>query len=149
MLGELIEIEGCVMTGHSEKQYCSSLPHSVWSADWIRQAEPAAAATLGLSLYSLMERAGAAAYELACDRYPASRHWLVLCGHGNNGGDGYVVARLARAAGIKVTLIACEGVRPLPQRLPTPGKPGWQVAEKPCQRPAVGQRMSISSLMDC
>ncbi|MBL5862733.1 bifunctional ADP-dependent NAD(P)H-hydrate dehydratase/NAD(P)H-hydrate epimerase [Serratia fonticola] len=102
------------MTGHSEKQYCSSLPHSVWSADWIRQAEPAAAATLGLSLYSLMERAGAAAYELACDRYPASRHWLVLCGHGNNGGDGYVVARLARAAGIKVTLIACEGVRPLP-----------------------------------
>ncbi|EFE97579.1 bifunctional ADP-dependent NAD(P)H-hydrate dehydratase/NAD(P)H-hydrate epimerase [Serratia odorifera] len=102
------------MTSHSEKQYSSSLPHSVWSADWIRQAEPAAAASLGLSLYALMQRAGAAAYQLARDSYPASSHWLVLCGHGNNGGDGYVVAGLAAAAGIRVTLIACQGARPLP-----------------------------------
>lgn len=102
------------MTSHSEKPYADSLPHSVWSADWIRQAEPVAAAALGISLYLLMLRAGSAAYALARDSYPASRHWLVLCGHGNNGGDGYVVARLAMADGIKVTLIACEGSRPLP-----------------------------------
>ncbi|MEE4410588.1 MULTISPECIES: bifunctional ADP-dependent NAD(P)H-hydrate dehydratase/NAD(P)H-hydrate epimerase [unclassified Serratia (in: enterobacteria)] len=102
------------MTGHSEKQYTDSLSHSVWSADWIRQAEPAAAASLGISLYDLMQRAGEAAYALARDQYPAGSHWLVLCGHGNNGGDGYVVAKLAAAAGVKITLIACEGSRPLP-----------------------------------
>ncbi|MFN2995091.1 bifunctional ADP-dependent NAD(P)H-hydrate dehydratase/NAD(P)H-hydrate epimerase [Serratia plymuthica] len=102
------------MTGHSEKQYTDSLSHSVWSADGIRQAEPAAAASLGISLYDLMQRAGEAAYALARDQYPAGSHWLVLCGHGNNGGDGYVVARLAAAAGVKITLIACEGARPLP-----------------------------------
>lgn len=61
-----------------------------------------------------MQRAGEAAYTLACDQYPAAHHWLVLCGHGNNGGDGYVVARLAAATGVKVSLIACQGTRPLP-----------------------------------
>lgn len=46
-----------------------------------------------------MQRAGEAAFQLASGAYPASAHWLILCGHGNNGGDGYVVARLAQAAG--------------------------------------------------
>lgn len=61
-----------------------------------------------------MVRAGDAAFELARKQYPAARHWLILCGHGNNGGDGYIVASRALAAGLNVTLIACPGNRPLP-----------------------------------
>lgn len=102
------------MTDHNEILTGKSIPHSVWSADWLRTAEKQAADYLGLTLYELMLRAGEAAFNLARECYPQSRHWLVMCGHGNNGGDGYVVARLAQAAGITVTLLALESDKPLP-----------------------------------
>lgn len=80
----------------------------------MRQNEAIAAAHFSLSLFDLMVRAGNAAFELARKQYPTARHWLILCGHGNNGGDGYIVASRALAAGLNVTQIACPGNRPLP-----------------------------------
>lgn len=53
-----------------------------------------------------MSRAGQAVFKGARTEFPAAEHWLVLCGAGNNGGDGYVVARLAREAGLRVSLLA-------------------------------------------
>ncbi|WP_312630065.1 bifunctional ADP-dependent NAD(P)H-hydrate dehydratase/NAD(P)H-hydrate epimerase [Scandinavium sp.] len=102
------------MTDHTMTRNPASIPHTIWSADALRRAEIEAADALGLTLYELMLRAGEAAFQLACGRYPASAHWLILCGHGNNGGDGYVVARLAQAAGLAVTLLAVESDKPLP-----------------------------------
>lgn len=90
------------------------LPESVYSPDWIRREEVNAAQQTGTTLYALMQRAGEAAFQLARRSYPEARRWLILCGHGNNGGDGYVVATLARAAAIDVTLVACTSERPLP-----------------------------------
>ncbi|MBP6735766.1 MAG: NAD(P)H-hydrate dehydratase, partial [Chromatiaceae bacterium] len=52
----------------------------------------------------LMARAGEAAYQLLRARWPEARRITLLCGAGNNGGDGYVLARLARVAGLDVTL---------------------------------------------
>lgn len=101
-----------------------SIPHSVWPADWLRAAEKEAADSLGLTLFELMQRAGEAAFHIAHDYYPESEHWLVLCGHGNNGGDGYVVARLAQAAGIRVTLLAQESEAPLPDEA-TAAREAW------------------------
>ncbi len=71
-----------------------------------------------------MLRAGQAVYEHIMAHWPEAQHWLVLCGHGNNGGDGYVVARLAQAAGKQVTLLACDGSKPLPDEART-ARDGW------------------------
>ncbi|WP_032296199.1 NAD(P)H-hydrate epimerase, partial [Escherichia coli] len=103
------------MTDHTMKKNPVSIPHTVWHADDIRRGEREAADALGLTLYELMLRAGEAAFQVCRSAYPDARHWLVLCGHGNNGGDGYVVARLATAVGIEVTLLAQESDKPLPE----------------------------------
>lgn len=79
------------------------------------ELEKQGADALGLTLYELMLRAGEAAFNLLRQRWPQAEHLLILCGHGNNGGDGYVVARLAHSAGLTVTLLACEGSKPLPE----------------------------------
>ena len=103
------------MTDHTLTRIPQSIPHSIWPADELRRAEKTAAESLGISLYELMQRAGKAAFDMARTAYPAAEHWLILCGHGNNGGDGYVVARLAQAVGIRVTLLALTGDKPLPE----------------------------------
>ena len=65
-----------------------------------------AAAASGLSSYGLMERAGQAVAAAALRRFPGARRFAVLCGPGNNGGDGYVAARALRAAGADVAVHA-------------------------------------------
>jgi NAD(P)H-hydrate epimerase len=49
----------------------------------------------------LMERAGEAAFKKCLKNWPDIKTMVVLCGIGNNGGDGFVIARLAMEAGIK------------------------------------------------
>ncbi|UCQ38203.1 bifunctional ADP-dependent NAD(P)H-hydrate dehydratase/NAD(P)H-hydrate epimerase [Edwardsiella piscicida] len=102
------------MMGHSCNRNADSLSHYVAPADWVRNAEARAAAAQGITLATLMQRAGLAAFNRGRQCYPTSRRWLILCGHGNNGGDGYVIARLARASGLQVTLMAVAGHSPLP-----------------------------------
>src|SRR5579864_5656334 len=52
---------------------------------------------------TLMENAGRSIAEFIQSRFPnlAKRHIVVLCGKGNNGGDGFVAARYLRKAGLK------------------------------------------------
>lgn len=60
--------------------------------------------TAGCSGVRLMERAGAAVARAAARRCPPAGHVVVLCGPGNNGGDGFVAACLLAGQGYHVRL---------------------------------------------
>jgi hydroxyethylthiazole kinase-like uncharacterized protein yjeF len=74
------------------------------TAETMRAAEQRAIGA-GTSIEALMERAGAALAEAAY-RYVGKMPVLVLCGPGNNGGDGYVAARHLAERGVEVRVAA-------------------------------------------
>jgi ADP-dependent NAD(P)H-hydrate dehydratase / NAD(P)H-hydrate epimerase len=72
-------------------------------------------AAVGADAYPLMCAAGQAAFEALRRCWPAAGRVAVVCGGGNNGGDGFVLARLARAAGMSVQVLALDdGTRASP-----------------------------------
>ena len=82
------------------------LPFELYRAAQVRELDRIAIEERGIPGAVLMGRAGAAAFALLRQRWPGARRIVVLCGGGNNGGDGYVVARLARLAGLDVRVLA-------------------------------------------
>src|SRR3569832_1430061 len=76
----------------------------ILTAEQMRTAEQAVIDS-GTSVEQLMERAGAALAEAAY-RFAGPIPVLILCGPGNNGGDGYVAARHLAARGVAVRVAA-------------------------------------------
>ncbi|HEU0224378.1 MAG TPA: NAD(P)H-hydrate dehydratase [Steroidobacteraceae bacterium] len=82
------------------------LPVEVYSAAQVRAMDRHAIGTAGIPGYTLMQRAGAAALDCLRRSWPQARRIAIACGAGNNAGDGYVLARLARAAGLETAVAA-------------------------------------------
>ena len=83
-----------------------SLPVEIYSVATVREIDRTAIEDEGIPGYTLMTRAGAAAVRAAREYFPDANRWQVVCGAGNNAGDGYVVARLAAQEGIVVSVVA-------------------------------------------
>jgi len=90
-----------------------TLPAEIYSVASVREIDRRAIEDEAIPGYTLMTRAGAAAVNAARERFPAATRWQVVCGAGNNAGDGYVVARLAANDGIVVSVLTVAD----PQRL--------------------------------
>ena len=82
-----------------------ALPDQLYRAAQVRELDRVAIEDCAIPGHELMERAGAAAFDLLRTSWPAAKKIVVLCGAGNNGGDGYVVARLAHEAGLAVRVL--------------------------------------------
>nr|WP_284041572.1 NAD(P)H-hydrate dehydratase [Halomonas olivaria] len=67
----------------------------------------------GIESFALMQRAASSAWHSFRSRWPHARSVTVICGSGNNGGDGHVLAALARQSGLKVQRISIKPIEVL------------------------------------
>ncbi|MEE8119053.1 MAG: NAD(P)H-hydrate dehydratase [Gammaproteobacteria bacterium] len=91
----------------------NNLPRHAYGATDVREFDRRAIEDYGVDGLELMQRAGQAAFDRLRANWPGVRRLIVLCGPGNNGGDGYVVATLALKAGMDVCVMAITPVEKL------------------------------------
>ncbi|MFO1408584.1 MAG: NAD(P)H-hydrate dehydratase [Steroidobacteraceae bacterium] len=78
---------------------------ALYSAAQVREFDRRAIADFRIAGYELMTRAARATLDALVAAWPEARSIAVLCGTGNNGGDGLVLARLARQRGLDVRVV--------------------------------------------
>jgi hydroxyethylthiazole kinase-like uncharacterized protein yjeF len=98
------------------------MSHRIYMPAQVRELDRIAIEEQGIPGYELMTRAGQACFDEIRTRFPDARRWLILCGSGNNAGDGYVIARLAYLNGIEARLIALAE----PETLAGDAAEAWQ-----------------------
>ena len=81
------------------------LPTALYRAFDVRELDRHAIETAGIPGIDLMERAGLESFRTLRERWPAVRRVAVVAGPGNNGGDGFVVARLAAREGLSASVV--------------------------------------------
>lgn len=91
------------------EKYLPDKKFVVMTKDEIRALDSWAINTLGIPGVVLMENAGRSCAELIKDELAGvtTPKVCIFCGTGNNGGDGYVIARHLLNSGFKVTVVVC------------------------------------------
>ena len=98
------------------------LPTNLYSAKSVALLDQIAINDCGIPGYTLMRRAGQAVLDVLLAHYADAKTILVLCGAGNNAGDGYVLARLAQAHGLDVRVVSMID----PGKLRGDARQAWQ-----------------------
>ncbi|MEZ0122872.1 MAG: NAD(P)H-hydrate dehydratase [Candidatus Reddybacter sp.] len=81
------------------------ISNRLYTASAVRELDRRAIEGEGIPGIVLMKRAGREAFDALLARWPEPEKITVFCGGGNNGGDGYVIAGLARQQLIPVEII--------------------------------------------
>lgn len=98
------------------------LPIKLYRAAQVRELDRCAIEEHGIPGIELMTRAGQALFQSLQTHWPQARSIVVFCGAGNNGGDGYIVARLALEQGYQVCVYAVSD----PKKLKSDAYTAWQ-----------------------
>lgn len=78
----------------------TKLPSELFLSQQVRDIDSSAINRHGIKGFSLMNKAAKFSFNILLERFPNCQKVTVLCGSGNNAGDGYIVAALAKAYGI-------------------------------------------------
>jgi ADP-dependent NAD(P)H-hydrate dehydratase / NAD(P)H-hydrate epimerase len=103
----------------------------ILTAEEMGAADRRTAAEFGVSLESLMERAGTAVATFCLRQFGSVSSVVVLCGKGNNGGDGFVAARALLQAGKQVRVVLLGRMEEVK------GEAAWALARLRSEAPAV------------
>lgn len=87
----------------------SQLPRALYRAADTQRLDALAMEQGGIAGYTLMTRAAEAAFAALREMWPRAHRIAVICGTGNNAGDGFVIARIARQRGLEVRVHAVAG----------------------------------------
>jgi NAD(P)H-hydrate epimerase len=79
---------------------------TLYQTKQVRELDRIAIEEFNIPGYTLMQRAGKAVFSTLQKHWPKAKKILIICGKGNNAGDGYVVARLAHKQGFNVTVLS-------------------------------------------
>ena len=104
--------------------FTTKLPRNLYRATQVQALDRIAIEEFGIAGFQLMQVAGAVAFNQLLEAWPQVQHLRIFVGSGNNGGDGYIVAALAREHGLGVELIAVAD----PQQLKGDARSAWQWA---------------------
>jgi NAD(P)H-hydrate epimerase len=81
-----------------------NIPHDLYTAEQTRELDRIVIEQHNISTAKLMARAGTAALASIKNHWPQAERLLIVCGTGNNGGDGYELARQALDKGYRVVV---------------------------------------------
>lgn len=106
--------------------YLSRLPRDLYTAEQVRLLDKIAIEQCEIPGFTLMQTAASVTFNTLMERWPQTRHVQVFAGAGNNAGDGYLVASLAREQGLSVEVITLSD----PKKLKGDALLAWQWADK-------------------
>jgi len=86
-------------------QGMEQLSQNIYTAAQVKELDRYAMEAFSVSGNILIERAGEAAFQLLMSQWPDCKRLLILCGTGNNAGDGFVIARLAAEQELHVDVL--------------------------------------------
>jgi NAD(P)H-hydrate epimerase len=144
ILSDQTSTQPCLMTAED----FARLPSSIYLAKDVRELDRFAIEECRVDGFDLMSKAARFAFHTLIESWPESDSLVVLCGSGNNAGDGYIMASLAFKRGMQVNVLYASP----PEKLKGDALKAFQQCQElavPCQAYNTEQFLKLITPKEC